>query len=62
MKIPKTIYNVSYRVLDPLGKTLEVVQQSGRNKNYIRWLVERKIAKKYGKNVTLHQIKVTEEA
>lgn len=59
---PKTVYSVSYRVLDGSGKTLEVFKQSGRNKNYILWLAERKMKKKYGRSVTLQQIKVTEEA
>jgi hypothetical protein len=55
----RTIYNVLYRVLDPTGKTLEVFQQSGKNKNYIQWLVERKMKKRYGKNITLHRLKIT---
>ena len=59
---PRTVFIVSYRVLDPSGHTLEVIRQSGRNKNYIQWLVERMVKKKHGKNVTLHQFKVEEEA
>ncbi len=55
---PRTIYTVLYRVLDPFGKTLGVISQSGRNKDYIQWLVERKVKKKYGKNVSVQQIKV----
>lgn len=58
----RTIYNVAYRVLNGSGKTLEVVQQSGKNKNYVRWLVERRMKKRYGKDITIQQIKVTEEA
>lgn len=58
---PKPIYTISYRVLDASGHTLEVFKQSGRNKNYIQWLVERKMKKKHGKTVTLHQLKVEKD-
>jgi hypothetical protein len=59
---PRIVYNVLYRVLDATGHTLEVVQQSGKNKNYIQWLVERRMKKKHGKNISIHQIKITQEA
>jgi hypothetical protein len=58
----RTTYNVSYRVLDASGRCLEVFSQSGRNKNYVQWLVERKMKKRYGKNIKLQRIKVEEEA
>ena len=61
MSTPRTYLTVSYRVLDESGKTLEIIQQSGINKNYIKWIVERKIQRKYGKGKRLHQIKIVEE-
>ncbi len=61
MKPPRSIFTVSYRIVDESGHTLEVVKQSGLNKAYIRWLVERKMNRKYGKGKKLHQIKCVEE-
>jgi hypothetical protein len=61
MSRPRTIFTVSYRILDDSGHTLEIVKESGINKNYIKWLVERKMNHKYGKGKKLQQIKVVEE-
>lgn len=62
MKVGRTPLTVSYRILDPLGKTLEVVRKTGLNKRYLLWLVERYVSKKYGKGYKVHQFKVQEEA
>lgn len=61
MKSPRPKITVSYRVLDDSGHTLEVIKQTGYNKNYIRWAVDRKVLKKYGKSFKILQLKIVEE-
>ena len=58
---PRSKFTISYRVLDDRGKTVEVIEEEGYNKNYIRWSVERKVNKKYEKEMRLHQFKIVEE-
>jgi hypothetical protein len=61
MKTPKPILNVSYRVLDASGHCVEIIKETGTNRNLIQWLVERKVEKKYGKSYKIHQLKVVKE-
>jgi hypothetical protein len=58
MKGTRIQIEVSYRVLDPLGKTLDVIKQTGLNGNLIQWMVERKVLRKYGKEATIQKIRV----
>ncbi len=58
---PRTKITVSYRVLDASGGCIDVIKQSGYNKNYIKWLVDRKVKKKYGKDKKIQQYKIVEE-
>lgn len=62
MKRQRPTLTVSYRVLDPSGKTLEVLKETGFNKRYLLWKAERYVTKKYGKGHKLHAYKVKEEA
>lgn len=61
MKSPRTKITVSYRILDDSGHTLEVIKETGYNRNNIKWLVERRVLKKYGKLVKIRQLKIVEE-
>lgn len=60
MKRPRTQLNVSYRILDESGTTVEVFKRTGFNKRYLQWVAERYVAKKYGKGFKLHQFKIVE--
>lgn len=55
-----TNINVSYRVLDDSGHCLEIVKESGANKNNVRWKVERFVQRKYGKGLKIHRYKIEE--
>lgn len=61
MKLPRRQIEVFYRVLDASGGCVEVIKQKGFNRNYIKWLVERKVTKKYGKGMKIHPFKIREE-
>lgn len=60
MTRPRKKFEVSYRILDTSGRCLEVIKETGYNKNYIHWLVERRVQKKYGKGIKLHTMKIIE--
>ncbi len=61
MSKPRTLITVSYRVLNESGRCMEVIKKTGLNKRYLQWMVERLVAKKYGKNFKIHAYKVVEE-
>jgi hypothetical protein len=61
MSGPRKELTVSYRIVDESGKTLEIHKESGLNKNYIKWIVERKMRKKYGNKIEIQRIKIVEE-
>jgi hypothetical protein len=52
---------VSYRVIDESGKTLDIIKETGYNKRYLRWKVERRVSKKYGKRCKPIPLKVVED-
>jgi len=54
----KTKLCVSYRILDTENHCLEIIKQEGYNRNYIQWMVERKVRLKYGKIMKIHKIKI----
>jgi hypothetical protein len=61
MKYKRQTITISYRIVDASGHTLEVVQETGLNKRYLLWKVERYVSKKYGKGIKIHPFKIREE-
>lgn len=62
MSKPRTPITVSYRVIDEAGRCVDVIKKTGLNKQYLRWVVERLVAKRYGKNFKIHPYKIVEAA
>lgn len=60
MKTPRVKFEVSYRVLDASGHCVDVIKENGYNKNNIKWKVERKVKRLYGKGLQIHQFKIEE--
>ena len=60
MMKPRQQLTISYRILDASGHTVEVIKETGTNKHYLLWKVERLVRKKYGKDFSVHQLKVIE--
>jgi hypothetical protein len=52
---------VSFRIVDESGKTLDIVKETGYNKRYLKWKIERRVAKKHGNRSKLVPFKVIEE-
>lgn len=44
-----TQYEVTYHVLDESGAVVDVIKETGRNRNYIKWRTNRLLPSRYGK-------------
>jgi len=56
---PREKLTISYQVLDENNKILEVVQETGVNRNLVQWTVERRMHRKYkNRQISLRQISV----
>lgn len=60
MKRLRTEINVSYRICDELGNTLEVKKKRGFNRRYLKWWIDRYVQSKYGKGRKKHTCSIDE--